>query len=131
MWVSIDETTDIQNSTFTNADNTIFEEKDEATKYAVQIYTDGSKTQTGVGAGIAIFYQDQTIQQHQYKLHNKCSNTQAERVAILKALEILNSTEVMSDKTAAVHTDSRITLDLLRNNRKYYPPDGRNKDQLK
>jgi len=53
----------------------------------------------------------------QFKLDNRCSNNQAEQLAILKALEKL---EVLSRQSinpiwATIFTDSRITLDSLQN----------------
>jgi ribonuclease HI len=47
----------------------------------------------------------------------RCSNNQAEQLAIIKALETIgsvNTTEI-NPSTATIYTDSRITLDSLQN----------------
>jgi len=44
----------------------ITEQKDE---HAIQIYTDGSKSEHGVGAGIAIFIQNKLSHQLRFTLH--------------------------------------------------------------
>ena len=54
---------------------------------AIQIFTDDSKSEHGVGAGITIFVQNKLTHQLTYTLHNRCSNNQAEQLAIVKALE--------------------------------------------
>lgn len=81
---------------------------------SVQIYTDGSKTESGVGAGIAIYMSGDLIKSLKYRLNSRCTNNQAEQWAILKALQQVGKiyTEV---KTATIFTDSRITLDSLKN----------------
>jgi hypothetical protein len=57
--------------------------------HAIQIFTDGSKSEYGVGAGIAIFIQSKLACQLRYTIHNRCSNNQAEQLAIFKALETI------------------------------------------
>jgi ribonuclease HI len=51
------------------------------------------------------------------KLDNRCSNNQAEQLAIVKALEIIEMQKVKNNKseTAVIYTDSKITLDSIRN----------------
>lgn len=92
-------------------------EKQDGWNYKVSIYTDGSKGDSGVGSGIAIYLDHVITYQLQYRLHEKCSNNQAEQFAILKALEHLESLQEIqsTQKNAAIHTDSRITLESLRN----------------
>jgi hypothetical protein len=98
----------------------IIETKD-STPYSTVIYTDGSKMDGKVGEGAAI-YVDQTLRrQCKYKLHNSCSNNQAEQVTILKALEELESHPDENRKTVAVYTDSKVTLASLRNNSIHSP----------
>ena len=99
------------------AEKVIIEEKTDE-NYVVELYTDGSKTEIGTGAGIAVFINAEPVSQMQIKIHNRCSNNQAEQLAILKALEKLQDMDDITPKTAAIHTDSQITLDLLKNNRK-------------
>lgn len=84
--------------------------------YAIKVYTDGSKSEEGVGAGIAVYSSHEAVRTRMFRLHSRCSNNQAEQLAILKALEELASMQHTPLKTAAIHTDSRVALDLLRNN---------------
>jgi ribonuclease HI len=58
-------------------------------KNAIQIFTDGSKSEHGVRAGLTIFIQSKLAHQSRYTLHNRCSNNQAEQLAIVKALDKL------------------------------------------
>ena len=91
----------------TNADN----------PHNIKAYTDGSKSEAGVGAGIAM-YQDNNLTSTLYRLSERCTNNQAEQIAILKALEHIQSMET-GDKIVLVHTDSQITLQLLQNKKKH------------
>jgi ribonuclease HI len=83
----------------------------------IQIFTDGNKSEHGVGAGIAIFIQSNLVHQLRYTLHNKCSNNQAEQLSIVKALEIIEKSHVNDNipRRVRVHTNSRITLQSLKN----------------
>lgn len=89
--------------------------------YTVEVYTDGSRTEQGVGSGIAIFIHNEIVHQLQYKLDKHCSNNQAEQLAILKAMEKIETIELMlnSPKNAAIYTDSKVTLDSLRNTKNH------------
>ena len=81
---------------------------------SIHAFTDGSKSAKGVGAGIAIYKSGVLIKSLRYKLNNRCTNNQAEQLAILKALQ--HTVNIHAEvKTATVYTDSRITLDSLRN----------------
>jgi hypothetical protein len=51
----------------------------------IQIYTDGSKNEHGVGSGVVIFVGKELKAQLKFKLDNRCSNNQAEQLAIAKA----------------------------------------------
>ena len=82
----------------------------EATTYSIEIYTDGSKDASTVGAGVVIYRNKQMIMQYRYKLRRYCSNNQAKQIAILKALE-LQEMEAPISGTAAIYTDSRVTID--------------------
>jgi ribonuclease HI len=53
----------------------------------IQIYTDGSKNEHGVGFGVTMFIGKELKAQLIFKLDNRCSNNQAEQLAIAKALE--------------------------------------------
>ena len=83
-------------------------------KTSIQIFTDGSKTEKGVGSGIVIFEAGQRIKSLQCRLSNRCTNNQAEQLATLKALEYIENRQT-TDKTATIYTDSQITLDKIRN----------------
>jgi len=90
----------------------ITEQHDE---HAIQIFTDGSKSEHGVAAGVAVFVQSKLAHQSRYTLHNRCSNNQAEQLAIVKALEIIGKLYI-NDKiprSATLNTDSRVTLQSL------------------
>ena len=89
-----------------------------ATKYPIEIFTDGSKINDKVGASIAIFVDKLLAKECKFKLHNSCSNNQAEQIAILKSLEQLETLiELITDPTyVAVYTDSTVTLAALENN---------------
>jgi ribonuclease HI len=58
-----------------------------------------------------------------HKLHDKCSNNQAEQMAIVKALHAVETVKLNNNipRTIMIHTDSRITLESLKNmkNKKY------------
>jgi len=56
---------------------------------SLHIYTDGSKTEKGVGSGIAIFESGQHIKSEQRRLNKNCTNNQAEQLAILAALQYI------------------------------------------
>ena len=52
----------------------------------IQIFTDGSKTEQGVGVGIALFRSAIHSENLKYRLNKRCTNNQAEQLAILKSL---------------------------------------------
>jgi len=83
----------------------------------IQIYTDRSRNEQGVGSGMVIFSGKELVTKLKYKLENRCSNNQGEQLAIAKALEALELTDIEenSPRTAAVITDSRISLDSIKN----------------
>jgi len=86
---------------------------------SLQIYTDGSKTEKGVGSGIATYSSGQNNRTLQFKLNKKCTNDQAEQLAVLKALESANNTQT-AKKTATIYTDSQTTLDMLQNSKIHF-----------
>jgi len=55
--------------------------------------------------------------QLKFKLDNRCSNNQAEQIAITKALEVIDAIDIAenSPRTIGIFTDSRITIDSLKN----------------
>jgi ribonuclease HI len=66
---------------------------------------------------VAIFSGNELVTKLKYMLDNRCSNNQAEQLAIDKALEALETTDIEenSPRTAAIITDSRISLDSIKN----------------
>ena len=90
------------------------ENHEEATIHA---YTDGSKYQTGVGSGVVILKGSDIIAREKLKLENRCSNNQAEQLAIHKALEEidLQNRHSISPLKAIIYTDSRVSLDSFHN----------------
>jgi ribonuclease HI len=87
-----------------------------ANKYVNNTTADGSKTEKGVWSEIAIYRYSQNIRTLQFKLNKKCTNNQAEQLAILKALESIDNTQ-MVDKKATIYTDSQTTLAMLQNSK--------------
>jgi ribonuclease HI len=89
-------------------------ESNEAASF-IQIFTDGRKSELGVGAGIPIFRLCNLLKSLQYRLNKQCTNNQAEQLVILRALEYTENLQT-EDKTATIYTDSQMTLDSLKNN---------------
>jgi ribonuclease HI len=105
------------------ADCVIITEAKDYKDPTVQAYTDGSKCEQRVESGAAIFIVKKTVAQIKLRLDSRCSNNQAEQLAITKALEAIESINTTENRprTATVFTVSRITLDSLQNsnNHKY------------
>jgi len=91
--------------------------ENEANEHTIQINTDGSKNEHGFGSGEAIFVGKELKAQLKFKLDNRCSNNQAEQLAIAKVLEIIDAKDIAesSPRTIGIFTDSRITIDSLKN----------------
>jgi ribonuclease HI len=99
------------------AEVTAFIEVKEYDDNAIQIYIVGSKNEQEIGAGEAIFSGKELVTKIKYKLDNRCSNNQAEQPAIAKDLEALETIDIEenSPRTAAIITESRISLDSTKN----------------
>jgi ribonuclease HI len=82
----------------------------------IQIFTNGSKSEQEVGAGLAIFKSGTHIKSLKYKLNKRCTNNQAEQLAILRTLDYTENLQT-EDKTATIYTDSRMTVDSLKNSK--------------
>jgi ribonuclease HI len=83
---------------------------------SIHAYTDGSKHGQGVGSGAVIFKGREMIAKLKLKLDSRCSNNQAEQLAILNALEAtesLNRHDI--DPRSTTFPDSRVSLDSLHN----------------
>jgi len=92
---------------------TIIDAKEDST-HNIQAYTDGSKSEAGVGSGIAVFTGGNLKTTLRHRINVRCTNNQAEQMAILKALEYIQQLNE-DNKTALVYTYSRITLQILQN----------------
>jgi ribonuclease HI len=101
------------------ADTVRLLEREGHKEFTLQIYTDGSKSEHGVGSGVAIFTGNELTKQLTFKLDDRCSNNQAEQLVIVKALEEIEGTTQTprNQRTTIICTDSRITIDSLRNSR--------------
>lgn len=95
----------------------VIEGHEDSTHY-IHAYTDGSKNTDGTGAGIAIYTDRRLKTAQKYRLNNQCSNNQAEQLAIIKALEYIQTLKG-EEKTVLIHTDSKITLQLLQNPKRH------------
>ena len=69
-----------------------------------------------MGSGVAVFTGSVLAEQLKFKLDKRCSNYQAEQLAIVKALEVIETHQVNHNehRTAVITTDSKITLGLIR-----------------
>ncbi|KAJ4446217.1 hypothetical protein ANN_12911 [Periplaneta americana] len=70
----------------------------------IKIFTDGSKGELGVGAGVAIFKEGNLEEALKYRLNGKCSNNQAEQLAILKAIQHVQTLESQQQKFQYLQT---------------------------
>jgi len=69
----------------------VLKEKDE--KNPIEIFTDGSRSERGVGLGVAIYRSGESTDTVQCRLKKKCTNNQAEQFAILTDLEYIEKVE--------------------------------------
>ena len=92
-------------------------EVENGSTYTTEVHKDGSKIGDNFEAAI-IFVNGKLVHQLKFKLQGHCSNNQAEQIAILKVLRKLEELQAGhgNDKGVAIYTDSKITLDLLKNN---------------
>ena len=81
----------------------------------IQIFTDGSKSEQGVGAGVVMFSSGNHIKSLKFRFNKRCNNNHAEELAVSRALEYTENIKT-EDKTATINTDCRTTLDSLKNN---------------
>ena len=98
------------------ADTVTISEQNEANEHTIEIITEGSKNEHGFGSGTVIYVQNMLTHQMKHKLHDKCSNNQAEQMAIVKALQAIETIKINNTpRTIKIHTDSRITLESVKN----------------
>jgi ribonuclease HI len=77
-----------------------------------------ARSKNGVGSGAAIFVQKELTHQMKYKLHDRCSNNQAEQLAIVTAVQATKTVKINHNIPRIIimmHTDSRITWESLKN----------------
>jgi len=67
---------------------------------------------------MAIFKDSKLIETKKYKLNGRCSNNQAEQLAIIKALQNIKVVET-NDKTALIFIESKIALESLKNRKNH------------
>ena len=82
----------------------------------IQAYKDWCKNEHFVGSGMVILAGKELAAQIKLKLDSRCSNNQAEQIAIPKVLQSIDSLIIPEDssRTARIYTGSRITLDSLK-----------------
>ena len=61
---------------------------EEESLHPVQAYTDGGKSDLGVGAGVVTFLNNYIIKTMQYRLNECCTNNQAEQNGYPKSTKI-------------------------------------------
>jgi guanylate kinase len=76
---------------------TVLTENNEETS-SIEIFTDGSKSKQGVGTGVAVFRSGNHMKSLKYRLNKRCTNNQAEQLAILRALKYAENIQT-EDKT--------------------------------
>lgn len=94
---------------------------DETAVHDYRIFTDGSKTELGVGLGVAIYSGESDIAQRSLseRLPDHCSVYQAELTAIKTALEILAEMQP-ANVTILICTDSLSALQSIQNKDRQY-----------
>ncbi|XP_023211506.1 uncharacterized protein LOC111614364 [Centruroides sculpturatus] len=92
------------------------EKNDEEIKAAWKIYTDGSRNANGTGAGLTVINsKNRTTYQCYYKLAPHCTNSQAELLAILKAIQHIDNNIDKFKGSIYILTDSKTSLYSLNN----------------
>jgi ribonuclease HI len=93
-------------------------EVENGSKCTTEMYTDGSKSGDNFGAAGIIFVNGKLVHKLKFKQQGHCYNNQAKEIAILKILEKLERLQFGHgyNKRVAIYTDSKINLDLLKNN---------------
>ncbi|XP_023214215.1 uncharacterized protein LOC111617113 [Centruroides sculpturatus] len=99
---------------------TVIMDEDNHIKAEWNIYTDGSKSTEGAGAGVVIMdSNDKTRYQAYLKMAAHCTNVQAELWALFKAITHINDNCHKYKGNICIHTDSRSALNILNNNKDY------------
>ncbi|XP_023235931.1 uncharacterized protein LOC111635252 [Centruroides sculpturatus] len=79
------------------------------------VYMDGSKSKTGVGAGLVHYNtrNNQFMHKESHRLAGFCSITQAELYAIYRALKYINTSTKLKGKNIYICSDSRTALQSI------------------
>ena len=80
------------------------------------IYTDGSKTRTGTGAGFVVYNFNQIIYEDYFPLIGTTTIFQAEAIAIKEAAKYLTKRRSLKPKYIKIFSDSRAVLQALNSN---------------
>ena len=66
---------------------------------------------------MVIFVNNELIPRSKFRLNHRCFNNQTEQLAIVKTLDLMSYLEIADNKprTIGVYTDSKITIDTLKN----------------
>jgi hypothetical protein len=75
----------------------------EDNSHYIHAYTDGSRNEAGVGAGIAIYAGNSLKTTLKFRLNDRCTNNQAEQMTILKALEYIQHVKEGGGGRACTH----------------------------
>lgn len=86
----------------------------------IQIYTDGSKIEGKVGAAVSWWRDGIEIRSKKLKLEDYCTVFQAEMFALHTATKMALS-EIGKGKSISILSDSRSSLELLKNQTSYHP----------
>jgi hypothetical protein len=70
----------------------------------ILIYRDGSMNEHGVGSGVAMFVQQKLAVQLQFSLGIRCSNNQAEQLAIVKALDAIETIDIPQKSPRTIYS---------------------------
>ncbi|XP_067143919.1 uncharacterized protein [Centruroides vittatus] len=100
-------------------------EETETSHQSIKIYTNGSKSEEGVGAAYVVFEDGKEVAVKQYKLDDRCTVFQAELLAIKEAVKYCCTH--LREKEVLICTDSRSALDTL----KKYKDDNRTTVKIK
>jgi hypothetical protein len=76
------------------AEIALIREHTEIPHNAINIFTDGIKIGGKVGAAAVIIKEEKIIDRSKFRLHERCSNNQAEQVAILRALQQIQNPQL-------------------------------------
>jgi len=71
---------------------------------SMHTYTNGNKTEKGVGSGIAFFESGRHTKSIQRRLNKRCTNNQAEQLAISAALQYIEKTQRMVKESQYTQT---------------------------